>query len=243
MTQPIVGSAASIVYERVAPAQPDDEQRGWALLLLVAALTAPIEVVEDWVRDWPDGKSGQAHILDVDTAPARWLSWQARFAGVVLTPGMTEDQQRALIRDRPAERRGTLGAYAAAARHELIDPERSRVRLDERYGGNIDLLRVATYTDQTPDPSRVLVALKRAKEVGLLLQYDVVDGWDISELEADFDGRTIADLEAAYASISDLEHVLPPWSIGEMERSYVGRSIGDLERVFPTVHDLETEGL
>lgn len=209
MTPPPVHSLGVALYERLEPLQPDDEARGYVLRALAYAVALGGEPVEALIRDWDDGYSGLAHLLDPDTCPVEHLPFLAVIAGVELRADMTEVQQRALIRDQPAQFDGTPAALKAAARQALADPDNSPVALVERVDGDEDRALLITYEADTPDLAAVVRNVMAAKEVGLLLEIRVDPGWSIGQAEQEYSTRTIGDFESAFATIGDAESNLP----------------------------------
>src|SRR4051812_29363271 len=105
MPRPTVPQVAEHLYEELAVSQPGDEGRGWPLLILLGALGKALGPPHDLVRDSEDGP-GYSALMDPGRTPVWALPYTAQFAGVRLTPGITEAEQRAEITSPPAFQRG-----------------------------------------------------------------------------------------------------------------------------------------
>src|SRR5688572_9763411 len=99
--RPAVPQVAEDLYDELGVTQPADEQLGWPFLILMAGAAAAMGELPTVVRD-TDTHPGWATLLDPTVAPAWALPWLAQFAGVRLTEGLTEDQQRTQITSPPA---------------------------------------------------------------------------------------------------------------------------------------------
>ncbi len=187
MSRPEVPAAAEVLYAELAVSQPGDDTRGWPLLILLGGIGHALEPrLYDLVRD-TDDVPGWTSALSPADAPSWVLAWLAQFAGVRLTPGATEEQQREQITSPPAFERGTAAAMTAAARGTLTGTQ--QVRFYERNPGPYDLL-VRTSTAETPDPAATLAALRSQKPAGLILTYIVSDEPLINEGTRTIDAST-----------------------------------------------------
>lgn len=196
--RPIVGTLAEELYASLAPFAYDDEAHDWAMLHHCQAAMLPVQWVADLVRDSDDGP-GWSALVDPDRCPDFALPWLAQPAGVTLVPGMTADQQRALIRDEPAQDRGTLGALVAAAQRRLTGTK--RVILRER-DGSAYRLTVITLISETPDAAGTEADIRAVKPAGLVLNYETSADWSFEILRTTFD--TFADVAAEYSDFEDL---------------------------------------
>lgn len=179
----------------------EDASTGWTLLRFLESFARQLGEVDDVVRDTDDGM-GWARELDPDLTNRP--SWLGQFVGVEVPDGLTDEQQRDLVRDRPAIRRGTPSTLQAVAAQFLIGTR--IVDLFERYGGNPYALRVRTYAAQRPlaggvddllteggdvltteggdvldgrerlSSAPILPALLAAKPAGLILTHEVTEG-------------------------------------------------------------------
>lgn len=129
-------------------------------------------------------------MLDPDRAPAKALPYLAQFVGERLPVGLSEDDQRRWIKDRPNQRRGTVGSIVAAAKRRLTGER--LVSVFEREGGDPETLGVVTYIQETPDSQAVENELKLVVPVDLRLNYRVLTG------------QTWANVNAQNASWNDL---------------------------------------
>lgn len=184
MADPILESFAQRVYDEVSVVQPDDSDTGYALANFVAAVGQAFQIIEDWSRDTDDGV-GWSQMLDVDRAPSYALGWLAQFIGVTLQPDLDDLSQRARIKETDGWQRGSPSAIAGAAhqyltggKHVIIrERDPAVVPVDPAYG-----LTVITYTDETPDPDKVLAALLAQKPAGIVLNYETLSGQDFQAL-------------------------------------------------------------
>lgn len=198
MTRPAVPAVTEALYDELHVAQPGDDQRGWPLLILLGAIGHAFGPLHDLVRDTDDGP-GWSAALDPARAPSWALPWLAQFAGVRLTDGLAEAQQRAQITDPPAFERGTKDAMIAAAAPTLAGSA-PVIRFYERNPGPYEIL-VVTSTGATPDPAGTLRALRSQKPAGLILTHLVSDAPLIDEgtltinaVSATIDDATLADV-------------------------------------------------
>lgn len=203
MPRPAVPTVSETWNTELAVSQPGDEARGWPFLIFLGGLGAAFGEVHDLVRD-TDAGPGWSALLDPARCPAWALPWLAQFAGVKLTPGLSEAEQREQITSPPAFNRGTLDATVAAAQRRLTGGR--RVMFIERDGSAWrDLL--VTYAAETPDPAATLRDVLAQEVVGRKLVYRTDLGWDIDEMEADQPNLDL--LEATYPDLDMLEqHVL-----------------------------------
>jgi hypothetical protein len=199
MTAPVVSPLAEQVYAGLWPLQPGDEDRGWALLLLVGLLAQPFAEIDELVTD------GWSIIFDVDRTPGKWLDRPAAMIGARPPEGLTDEQRREYILNVGGLQRGMPAAIEAAAASHLTGTR--RVTFRERDGGAWrDTL--ITRTGETPDPAAVVVAINdpNLKPAGRKITHLVFDGWTLDEMEAAYASpRTLSDLEAAFATLDDLE--------------------------------------
>jgi tail protein P2 I len=172
MTRPTVPDLTEQLYEELAVTQPADESLGWPFLILLAGIAAAMGELPELMRDTDDGP-GWSAVLDPTRAPGWSLPWLAQFAGVRLTPGIAEADQRAEITAPPAFQRGTPAAMVATAARYLTGTK--AVVFRERDGSPYRV-SVSTRTAETPDPAVVEAAVRKQKPAGLILTYTVADG-------------------------------------------------------------------
>lgn len=194
---------ADELYRRTLPLAARDAENDMAWLVLCTALAAMFDPVDTIVRDLDEGP-GYSSLLDLERAPSEALGWLAMFGGVVAIKGLPDREQRARIDATEGIHRGTPAAIITAATKRLTGTRRTS--LEERYQGDPYAYRVVTYASETPDPAGTLADLLAAKPVGLTLIYDVLPGWVIDEMEAYYEGVTIAaGPETDYAKLIDYE--------------------------------------
>jgi hypothetical protein len=190
------------LYQRTLPLAVDDAENALAWAVLCTAMGMMFDPFE-FVRDSDDGL-GYTALMDLDRAPADGLGWLGMFAGVVTIPGLDDTEQRERIDATEGFQRGTPAAIAKAGQRHLTGTK--RVTLVERYGGDAYVLRVITYEAETPDEDQTRADLMAAKPIGLILDYVVLPGWVIDEMEAFYVGDTIAGgPESDFSTITDFE--------------------------------------
>ena len=194
---------AARLYAMLAPLAQWDAEAAWSLLILVNAIGGQFQLVEDWVRDTPDGAPGWSLLRDLDRCPPEALPWLAQFVGVRLLAGATDAQNRARIASTDGFRRGTRDAMVGAARATLTGV--GTVVFRERDGAELGhpaapeyayYLGVRTYSSQTPNPTATLAALMAQKPGGIVLDYRTVAGQDYTSLKTNH--ATYAAVKAAY---------------------------------------------
>jgi hypothetical protein len=192
---------AARLYAMLAPLAQLDEQYGWALAIYINAIGTMYELVEDWVRDTPDGP-GWSVLLDVNRCSDDVLPWLAQFAGVRLLPNLTPAEQRARILSTDGFRRGTLAALRGAVIPTLTGLQSLLVR--ERNHDPADTpnyayyLTVRTYTSETPDPTATLNALLAQKPAGIVLDFATLNAQDYATLKLTH--TNYAAVKSAYAT-------------------------------------------
>lgn len=189
-------SFAARLYVMLAPVARNDEETGWSLLILCNAIGEMFQLLDDWLRDTPDGP-GWSILLDLDRSPPEALPWLAQFVGVRLLAGSTAAEQRTRIASTDGFRRGTPAAMRAAAEATLTG---SRTVVFRERNGDPAItpdyayyLDVTTYDDQTPDPAATELALLAQKPGGIVLRYRHAPGQDYQSLR---DGN------ASYAAVA-----------------------------------------
>ena len=206
MTMPVLAPVADQVYTDLQPKlAPTDDQHEHAFAWLVAAVT--------WATDLADtivgaGGAPLAVLYDPDACPPEALPFCAGAHGVTLPQPLRLDDPawvaaaRALIRDRPARRRGTLAALTAAVLAVL--PPRAYLRIARRTDPDhpgedrpYDLT-ILTRTADGADPTTVLAAAEPHRPRGHVFHHRTADGATWLDLEgvswADLDGTSWADL-------------------------------------------------
>jgi len=208
VTRPTVSITAERLYEALGPMQDQDDTHGWALLHLCDALTATAAEIEDLAAD-TDTRVGWQPLLDVILAPPKVLPYLGMFAGAVVTPGLTVDQQRALIRSAPGQRRGTVQAVKDAARLWLTGAQ--TVTVTERAGGDAYAVRVTVYEAEVVDTAQLTAAVQASIPAGLSLDLIISEGWTYDALEARYTADTYDDVETIWAGLTytEFERELP----------------------------------
>lgn len=203
MAMPDLNPAGEWLYDRLSPwAVDESDTTGWPLAIFCQAWGLQVDEI------FTASETGLDGLDDPATAPAWYLPHLAMKAGVQIAGDWDEADIRDAISTRPAERRGTPAAIIAAAESTLTGTK--HVALVEKDGGAYKLT-VITRTAETPDPAatNALLQSEQVKPVGITLTHVVVDGWTIGEMEAAYSALTLADLEAAFTNIRDLEDNAP----------------------------------
>jgi hypothetical protein len=201
-------SFAERLYLMLAPVARDDYDNAWSLLIYMNAIGTMFQLVEELVRDTPDGP-GWSLLLDLNRCPPEALAWLAQLVGVRLPGGLSDADTRAWIASTSGWRRGTRDAMTGAAAATLTGSK--TVIFFERDGAAMGYpqspeyaycLNVATYIDQTPDPAATLAALIAQKPGGILLNYSTVAGQTYELLNANnADYATVKAKYANYAAV------------------------------------------
>lgn len=190
---------AGRLYDALLPLAQHDPEAGWSLLIFVNAIGTMYEMVEDLVRDTPDGP-GWSPLMDLERCPDEALGWLAQFVGVRLLPGHTPDQDRQRIASTDGFHRGTPAAMRGAAQATLLPP--ATVVFRERYGDPY-FLDVYTFDDETPDPALTERALIAQKPGGIVMTYRHMDGQDYQLVKDTH--ATYAAAKAAYPTYAQMK--------------------------------------
>jgi hypothetical protein len=198
---------AGRLYDMLEPLAEQDPQAGWSLLILCNAIGTAYQLVEDWVRDTPDGP-GWSLMLDVDRCPSEALPWLGQFAGVRIPVGVVDDaQRRAWIKSTDGFSRGTRDAMVAAALATLTGNKRlvfrERDGASQGYAGAPEyayVLTVYSYTAETPNPTATLNALLAQKPGGIRMFYSAVTRQDYQNVK-----NTNATYTVVVSSFSDYD--------------------------------------
>lgn len=191
---------AGRLYDMLAPLAQQDPVAGWSLLILCNAIGVPYELVEDWVRDTPDGP-GWSLLMDVDRCPPEALPWLGQFAGVRIPVGLGDADARKWVASTDGFKRGTASALVGAVRATLTGA--GAVVFRERDGASMGhptapdyayCLTVITYESQTPDPEATRRALLAQKPGGIVLDYRLATGQDY---------QSVRDRFATYQAVRD----------------------------------------
>lgn len=182
------------------------ERAGDLLPELVAALTVALDDVDELLAP-TDG--GWPAVFDLDLTPMP--AWLGQLGGTIVPGGMTLEQQRAYVRDRPAWRRGTPGAMVAAVQQLLTGTK--RVELIERDGSPWRLtIRVWAPEATGVTEEQIIAAAATQKPVGL-----VIIGAEIAVVTLDHiareHGPTLEGIENEFPTLEDIENHVPEWPI------------------------------
>lgn len=196
---------AERLYEMLAPLARADPDNAWSLLLYINAVGVMFQLIEDLVRDTPEGP-GWSILLDLDRCPVEALPWLGQFVGVRIPPGMNEADARLRIAHTDGFKRGTRNALIGAASSTLTGAK--TVIFRERDHAPADTpnyayyLSVYTYVTQTPNAAATLAALLAQKPAGIVLTYAAITGHDYESVQALH--TTYASLVVAFADYTAL---------------------------------------
>lgn len=199
MPRPEVTPASESVY-RLLPdyMRAVDERNAFTLLAFVAAVATghdPARVFLD-TADPDTSVSGTCEPANPAAAPRRLLPWLGWLVGVDTSALDDADVREAIAAAATTQRRGTrLGIITAVTRTLTAPTPAPRV-----YSGSVlHPYRIAVIVDpaQCPDESASLAAAQAEKPAGALLELHLIEG------------VVIADLAAAYPTITALMTALP----------------------------------
>lgn len=193
MSAPVLRGMAADVYEDLEPLAREDDQHGYALAHLVAALCAPVEDLWDWTLETDDTPAMGA-FLDPDRCPAFAVPWLGQFRGVRIPAGTPDAVARQRVKDAAGFERGKTSAIVAAAQTTLTGTR--TVNVTERPSGDAWKLTVRTRTSETPDSAATLAAMLAVKPGGITLTHVVSDAPLIDEGTRVIDSTT-ATIDAA----------------------------------------------
>ena len=182
-------SFAERLYIALAPVANQDSTVGWSLLIFANAIGQMYQLLDDWVRDTPEGP-GWSGLMDLDRCPAVALPWLGQFVGARIPTGLTEAQQREWVGSTDGWKRGTTAALVGAAKATLTGSQRLVFR--ERDGaaqGDASSPNYAyhltcySYASETPDPALTLAALTAQKPGGIVLHYHAATMQDYQQVK------------------------------------------------------------
>jgi hypothetical protein len=194
------------LYEAMGFHQETDEDNDFALRKLCEALCSPLQPVYDLVRE-RDNQKGWAVLLDPDECPVEFLPYLSQWVGAVLTPGMSEEQQRLEVGQPTGWKRGQVPSIELIAKRELTGAKFVIVRPRTPEPGKI---YIRTLLSETPNPERVRAELlEHGIPAWELLDYEAIDGVTWIDVASSLKWETWADLAAAWPSFKSLAEILP----------------------------------
>lgn len=195
MDQPEVCQTALELYESLGALTGGDEDNDWHLLLFCDALCSVLVERIDEIAADHDDRPGWQIVFDPSDCPAFALPYLAQFVGVQFAPALTEDQQRTAIKVPEGWQRGTVAAMLSAIQRQLTGAQTVifREREPDAYG-----LAVRTLTSETPDTAAVERAILTQKPIGIVLDYEAIDGMTWDDLVGEY-----ADWNAVGAGFAD----------------------------------------
>lgn len=195
-----VSALAQRVLDGLGPAVR--AQAGQLLPALLEAILTPAQDVDGIVVD-PTGRPGWSPLFDLDSTPQP--AWLGQLVGVPVDLGVTPQEARSRIADRPAQRRGTPAALVAAVKAVLTGSR--RVELLERDGGAYQLT-VQVYEAETPNVTAVERAVATQKPVGIVATVQVLTGATYQHM-TDVHGPSLADFAVDFPTYADARDHLP----------------------------------
>lgn len=205
MPAPELNVTGQELFDELAGSHPGDDARGYPLRILLRAIGRMFEPLASLIRDSDDGP-GWSAIVDPQRTPQP--GWTAQLNGVVLTKGASDTQQRAEIENAAGLQRGGVPQLEGAVKTTLDPPDTAAVTIIEQYLTDYGVL-VVTYTSQTPNPALTERVAIDYIPAWLLPTVRVDPGWSVGQFEAAYNGQTIADAEADFATVNDLETEIP----------------------------------
>jgi hypothetical protein len=199
-------------YERLAPWTDEDEEHGSPLAVRCQARADAFADVTFFTELDENGRLGALRVMHPETCPDVMLGWLSNWAGEILLPGTPTDERRQLLAHGGVGDKGTVASIIRATQGQLISTDPSRpalVRVTVRYEGELFRLLVRSYVAETPDAVAAAVAAQRAAPGAYRVVYGVSPGWSIGEMNAEYAGLTIGDLDADFDSIGDLDSRMP----------------------------------
>lgn len=205
MPPPEVSDLAEAFWRDLGFHAEDDEAEGYALLIFCSALMLPLEPIHEIIRE-RDGLKPWEILFDPDECPVWGLPHLSMYPGVVLQPGMSEEQQRNEIREPTGWRRGQMQAIKVAARRTLSKAD-ARVIVRPRTPAP-GMHYVRTLQSETPDPERTRAELRAAIPPWEVLDYEAISGVALVDLEAAWP-KSLAEIEGQFTTLADIEDTLP----------------------------------
>lgn len=182
-------SFAERLYVALAPVASQDPSVGWALLIYCNAIGQMYQLLDDLMRDSPEGP-GWSGLMDLERCPDVALPWLGQFVGARIPIGLSDADQRAWVAGTSGWKRGTAASMIEGARATLTGSQRLIFR--ERDGaawGDPQKPEVAyhltaySYATETPDPALTLSALLAQKPGGIVLHYHAAQMQDYQNVK------------------------------------------------------------
>lgn len=203
MARPEVSELAEQFFGALGFHAEDDEANDWPLLRFCAAWIAPLEPVNEIVRERGDSPPWGV-LFDVDNCPAWALPFLAQYVGVVITPEMSEDQIRNEILEPTGWARGREPAIRIAAQRTLTGDQRVIIRPRTPEAG---VHYIRTLKSETPDEERTRAVLRAALPAWEVLDYAAIDGVTWGDIAASYEDW--AEILATFDGWADLADILP----------------------------------
>lgn len=204
MARPVVSVLTEEFYSALGWWAKEDEANDWAMLKVAAAWVGTLlDPVYEVVRE-REGQAGWAILLDPDNCPARSLPYLAQYVGAVLTPEMSEAQQRAEIKQPTSWKRGQLPSIKLVGQRGLTGTKRVIVRSRTPSVGHHF---IRTLASETPNPEREEATLRAALPAWEALDYEAMVGVTVEDVAASW--STVEEVTKTFKSVEDLADTLP----------------------------------
>lgn len=198
MARPEVSELAEQLYAALGFFREADEDNDWALLRFCAAWASPLDPVYGLVAE-TDTDAPWAVLFDVENCPVDSLPYLAQYVGVTLTPDMSEEDQRAAIREPVGWSRGRTASIEISALPTLTGTRRVVIKPREPEVG---IHYIRTLASETPNPNRTEGALRAAVPAWEFLDYQAFTAFTYDDLDAGY--KDYAAVKAAFATYGDV---------------------------------------
>jgi hypothetical protein len=198
------GSFADRLYsQELAPfaaLDVPDAQGRKHLWILCDAIGCMFQPQEDLAALRPDGLSGYANLVDVNTIKAAWLGYLGQFVGVVLRAGLTDDAQRAWVAARRVAQRGRPATMKEDIQETLTGTQ--FVQIVERVGTAWHFT-VVTKPSETPDPNLTYRQILNHKPGPDTFDHDLIENVTYRYvLDTYHDAQELMDTYATYRDLA-----------------------------------------
>lgn len=204
--KPALTETGERLYNWLLPLFWTDEEHEWAGAVFCSALATMLDPGAAIVEP-QQGKPGYAILLDPELCPEKWLPWLCQFVGVdvKLAEALVKQNKAATVREwikGPINlQRGSAKAMKEAALLTLTGAK--TLYFYARWTGAAYIIKAASLTSQTPNPTETREALESMMPAWCVLQYETITGGSYATLEVAH-GKYSED-ESHHATYSDME--------------------------------------
>jgi hypothetical protein len=191
----------SAVAQRILDALGDafGKLGGPNLPLLVDGLASPLVDVDERLTE---SEGGWAAAFDVDTTPDPW--WLGEAIGAPVPADYTLEQARAFLQQRPAWRRGTIGAMQAAVAALLVGEKRFAIAERDTSPWHATITVFSADVPAGVTVADILAAATTQKPVGIVLAAQIVTHATYAHFhDPTTHGGTYASVAAAFPTYAD----------------------------------------